>query len=80
MVKINFMNFLKKITIFFIKLYQNIFSLTFGHAKCRFYPTCSCYMIEAINKKGLIKGIFSGILRILRCHPFSKKNSYDPVE
>jgi putative component of membrane protein insertase Oxa1/YidC/SpoIIIJ protein YidD len=37
-------------------------------------------MIEAIEKKGLIKGIYKGSLRILKCHPFSKKSGFDPVE
>ncbi len=51
-----------------------------GYNKCRFYPTCSNYMIEAIEKKGLLKGLFLGTLRILKCQPFSKKSGYDPVE
>jgi putative component of membrane protein insertase Oxa1/YidC/SpoIIIJ protein YidD len=37
-------------------------------------------MIEAIEKKGLLKGIHKGFLRILKCHPFSKKSGFDPVE
>ena len=37
--------------------------------ECRFEPSCSTYMIMAINKYGLIVGIFKGIRRILRCHP-----------
>lgn len=51
-----------------------------GQGKCRFHPTCSSYFIEVVNKKGLIKGSFLGILRILKCHPFSKKSGYDPVK
>jgi putative component of membrane protein insertase Oxa1/YidC/SpoIIIJ protein YidD len=37
-------------------------------------------MIEAIEKKGLLKGIYKGFLRILKCHPLSKKSGFDPVE
>lgn len=44
---------------------------------CRFRPTCSQYMIEAIEKHGL-KGVLMGIFRILRCHPLSPKG-FDPV-
>jgi putative component of membrane protein insertase Oxa1/YidC/SpoIIIJ protein YidD len=37
-------------------------------------------MIEALNKKGLIKGFLLGIFRLCKCHPFSKKSGFDPVE
>lgn len=46
---------------------------------CRFYPTCSAYAIEAIEKKGVIRGSVMAIWRILRCNPFCK-GGYDPVE
>jgi len=45
---------------------------------CRFTPTCSQYMIEAIRKKGFLVGVTKGILRILRCNPFFP-GGYDPV-
>jgi len=46
---------------------------------CRYDPTCSQYMLEAIDKYGLIKGFAKGILRILSCHPLSKRPYFDPV-
>jgi len=57
--------------IFLIKLYQKYISGLFGK-KCRFYPTCSEYTKQAIDKYGIIKGTFKGLKRILKCHPFHK--------
>ncbi|MCK5707254.1 MAG: membrane protein insertion efficiency factor YidD [Candidatus Aureabacteria bacterium] len=69
---------IKKTILFFIRLYQKILSPIVGRC-CRFEPSCSHYMIHAIEKKGLIKGIAKGSWRILRCNPFSK-GGFDPVE
>ena len=49
-----------------------------GHPTCKYFPTCSQYAIEALEKYGVIKGLRLGIKRILRCNPFSK-GGYDPV-
>ncbi|MBV9294723.1 MAG: membrane protein insertion efficiency factor YidD [Acidobacteriaceae bacterium] len=46
---------------------------------CRFYPTCSEYMREAIEKHGAIKGFWMGLKRLGRCHPFHE-GGYDPVQ
>lgn len=67
---------IKKFILFLIKIYQKISSLF--PPVCRFYPTCSEYMKQAINKHGLINGGLLGIKRILRCHPLSE-GGYDPV-
>lgn len=45
---------------------------------CRFQPTCSEYMIEALKKHGIFKGLYLGIRRILRCHPWGG-SGFDPV-
>jgi uncharacterized protein len=45
---------------------------------CRFQPTCSSYMILAIKKYGSIKGVYLGLKRLSKCHPFCK-GGYDPV-
>ena len=65
-------NFLIKL----ISLYQKISMLK--PPVCRFYPTCSQYMKEAIIKHGVIKGGWLGIKRICRCHPFNP-GGHDPV-
>jgi putative membrane protein insertion efficiency factor len=71
---------MKSFLISLIKTYQLLLSPLLGNHKCRFTPTCSNYMIQAIEKKGLIKGFFLGISRLSKCHPFSKKSGFDPVK
>jgi putative membrane protein insertion efficiency factor len=46
---------------------------------CRFTPSCSLYMLQAVERYGLIRGSFMGARRVLRCHPFSK-GGFDPVQ
>ena len=46
--------------------------------RCRFFPTCSAYALEAIEKYGAAKGSFLALRRILKCHPFHK-GGHDPV-
>ena len=69
--------FLKKFFVCVIRFYQVCISPLFPPC-CRFYPTCSNYALQAIEKYGPIKGIYLSIKRILRCNPFSK-GGYDPV-
>ncbi len=64
--------------ILIIRIYQ-IFISPLTPATCRFYPTCSTYFIQALEKYGLIKGTYLGIRRILRCHPWNP-GGYDPLK
>jgi len=59
---------MKIILINFIKLYQKTLRLLIGNG-CRFYPTCSNYSLEAIEKHGSLKGLWLTIKRISKCHP-----------
>ena len=72
---------MKKVLIFFIKIYKVVISPIFEYlgVKCKYYPTCSEYTKQAIEKYGALKGIFLGMKRILRCNPFSK-GGYDPLK
>ena len=67
---------MKLVIIYLIRGYQVIPFI--GHKMCRYTPTCSEYMIEAIETYGVIKGILLGLKRIKRCHPFGDYG-YDPV-
>ena len=69
---------MKRILISIIRFYQNHIS-PYKKPCCRFYPTCSAYAIEAIEKKGAFRGLVLTIWRLLRCNPFGK-GGYDPVE
>ena len=63
--------------IFLVRFYQSAIS-PFTAPSCRFEPTCSAYMIQALEKHGLFYGLFLGIKRILSCHPWGRQG-YDPV-
>ena len=67
----------KKSFIAVIKLYQCAIS-PYLPCQCRFYPSCSCYAIEAIEMHGCFRGCYLSLYRILRCQPFSK-GGVDPV-
>ena len=76
-------NGMKKIILFGVAFYKAaispILDAIFGNGMvCRFTPTCSEYMVHAVNKYGALKGFNLGIKRILRCHPLSK-GGHDPV-
>lgn len=69
---------MKRIMIAFIKFYRKYLSSAKGYSSCKYYPTCSAYALEAIEKYGAARGGYLAVKRILRCNPFSR-GGYDPV-
>jgi len=68
---------MKKLLLILIKIYQYVISPLTGQ-NCRYYPTCSAYAIEALEKYGSLKGTALAVKRVLRCHPFHA-GGFDPV-
>ncbi len=60
---------LTKIVLRAVRFYQNFISPHLGKI-CRFYPSCSEYCEQAVEKYGLVKGLWLGMKRVLRCNPF----------
>ncbi len=69
---------MRAVLVFLIRCYQRCLSPMIPPC-CRFEPTCSNYAIEAIRKKGVLKGLLLAAWRLLRCNPWCK-GGYDPVE
>lgn len=69
---------MKQSAIFLIRLYQMVISPFLPANSCRFFPTCSAYTIESIQKHGALKGSLLGAKRICKCHPYHD-GGYDPV-
>jgi uncharacterized protein len=61
-----------------LRIYKVYLSILFA-GSCRFEPTCSIYMYEAIERFGVMRGSWMGLKRLLRCQPLSRKFGYDPV-
>ena len=70
---------LKNIVVLPIRFYRFFISPFLGSNKCRYNPTCSQYMIDAIMEWGILRGAWLGLKRIFRCHPWSKHQHLDPV-
>lgn len=68
---------MKSLFILLVRGYQVAIGPLFP-SQCRFYPSCSAYMIEALERHGAARGLVMGVRRILRCHPFHV-GGFDPV-
>ena len=66
-----------RILVSIVKAYQLVLSPFFGQ-QCRFYPTCSHYAVEAIQKHGALRGSYYTVRRLLRCHPWCD-GGHDPI-
>jgi putative membrane protein insertion efficiency factor len=69
--------FAKQTISFSIRLYQILLSPLTGPC-CRFYPSCSEYMLQALEVHGLLLGLYLGLKRLCFCHPLGR-SGYDPV-
>ncbi|MFO7171747.1 MAG: membrane protein insertion efficiency factor YidD [Bacillota bacterium] len=69
---------LRRVAVLAIRFYQVALSPLKGGPTCRFYPSCSQYALEAVERYGVIRGGWLALRRILRCHPFHP-GGYDPV-
>jgi putative membrane protein insertion efficiency factor len=68
---------LRKVLMGLIRLYQLAISPLLG-PRCRFYPSCSCYALTALERFGVLKGSWLALRRIARCHPLHE-GGFDPV-
>jgi putative membrane protein insertion efficiency factor len=66
-----------RLVLVLIRGYQNSLAYVIG-GQCRFYPSCSHYTYQAVERYGWARGSWLGVRRIARCHPFTR-GGYDPV-
>ncbi len=69
---------MKRLLLSLIRFYQKRISPGLP-SRCRYTPTCSQYALEAIERYGAMRGGWLALRRFLRCHPFSKRDYFDPV-
>lgn len=72
---------MKRLLISLINFYQKKISplISSKNIHCKFYPTCSEYTKQAIEKYGVLRGVTKGIIRVFKCNPFSK-GGYNPLK
>ncbi len=68
---------MNRLAVAMVRAYQLIVSPWLG-PRCRFYPSCSCYAIEALQEHGTLRGLWLTLRRLGRCHPFNP-GGHDPV-
>jgi hypothetical protein len=71
-------NLAARVALLALRFYKTYLSFLFA-GNCRFDPTCSQYAYQAIERFGVLRGVWLGLKRLLRCHPLSRKFGYDPV-
>ena len=69
---------MRRVIVALVRGYQVLLSPLLPPNSCRYVPTCSAYMIDAVTKYGAARGVWKGIKRIARCHPFHP-GGYDPA-
>lgn len=69
---------MKALVLLPIRLYRAVISPFLG-PRCRFYPTCSAYGLEAVERHGVLRGGLLALARLLRCHPWHTSGFDDPV-
>ena len=72
------MRWLRSLVVFPIRGYQRVISPAFGQ-RCRYYPSCSEYAVQAIMRFGILRGLVLAGWRLLRCNPWSR-GGFDPVD
>ncbi len=77
-IQVSISSILKHFVLTLIRIYRVNIS-PFKPQVCRFYPTCSKYMYEAVERYGVLKGLAMGLTRISKCHPFNP-GGYNPVK
>jgi hypothetical protein len=68
---------MRALTLAILRIYKRWVSPMLPSA-CRYYPTCSEYAMEAVERYGVLRGVWMGVKRIARCHPFHQ-GGFDPV-
>ena len=68
---------MRALLVFAIRLYQRLLSPLLG-PRCRFYPSCSAYAVEALERHGALRGSWLAARRVCRCHPLNE-GGFDPV-